>query len=138
MPADTLLEAYRTPQFVAYDGDRQVVAAIGAYAPEMDELLRRQAARAGVFITAWNPRSVVQSPESNAAASGRLEARVAAEGFRALPHRGFSADPSWQAGEGLFVLDIDFDYAIRRPPISARTRLRQSRSANPRPSCSRR
>jgi len=38
---------------------------------------------------------------------------VAAEGFRALPHRGVSASPDWQAEEGLFVLDIDFDYAIR-------------------------
>lgn len=113
MPADALLEAYRTTRFVAYDGDRPVVATVGAHAPEMDELLHRLAARSGVFITAWNPRSIVPSHELNAAAAGRLEARIAAEGFRALPHRGFSADPTWQPEEGLFVLDIDFDYAIR-------------------------
>jgi hypothetical protein len=112
MPDDSLLEAYRTTRYVAYDGDRQVAAVVGAHAPEMDELLHRFGARSGVFITAWNPRSVVQSPESNAAAARRLEARVAAEGFRALPHRGISADPSWHHEEGLFVLDIDFDYAI--------------------------
>ena len=112
MPNDSLLEAYRTTRFVAYDGDRQVVATIDAHAPDVDELFRRMAARSGVFITAWNPRSIVQSPESNAAAAGRLEARVAVEGFRALPHRGISADPSWHHEEGLFVLDIDFDYAI--------------------------
>lgn len=112
MPADTLLEAYRTTRFVAYDGDRQVVATVGEHVTEMDALPHRLAARSGVFITAWNPRSIVLSPELNAAAAGRLEARVAAEGFRALPHRGFSADPAWHPEEGLFVLDIEFDYAI--------------------------
>jgi Protein of unknown function (DUF3293) len=112
MSADALLEAYRTTRFVAYDGDRQVVATVGQHAPEIDALLHRLAARSGVFITAWNPRSVVLSPELNAGAAGRLAARVAAEGFRALPHRGFSADPAWHPEEGLFVLDIDVDYAI--------------------------
>jgi len=112
MSADALLEAYRTTRFVAYDGDRQVVATVGEHAPAMDELLHRLAARSGAFITAWNPRSIVLSPELNTAAAGRLEARVAAEGFRALPHRGFSADPGWHPEEGLFVLDIDIDYAI--------------------------
>lgn len=113
MSVEALLEAYRTTRFVAYDGDRQVVAMVGEHAPEMDELLHRLAARSGVFITAWNPRSVVLSHALNAAAAARLEARVAAEGFRALPHRGLSADPAWHPEEGLFVLDIDFDYAIR-------------------------
>ncbi len=112
MPADTLLEAYRTTRFVAYDRDRQVVATVGEHAPEMDDLLHRLAARSGVFITAWNPRSIVLPPEINAAAAGRLDARIAAEGFRALPHRGFSADPAWHPEEGLFVLDIEFDNAI--------------------------
>ena len=113
MSVEALLEAYRTTRFVAYDGDRQVVAMVGEHAPEMDELLHRLAARSGVFITAWNPRSVVLSHALNAAAAARLEARVAAEGFRAVPHRGLSADPAWHPEEGLFVLDIDFDYAIR-------------------------
>lgn len=112
MSADALLEAYRTTRFVAYDGDRQVAARVGEHVPEMDALLHRLAARSGVFITAWNPRSIVQPPEINAAAAGRLAARVAAEGFRALPHRGVSADPAWRPEEGLFVLDIEFDYAV--------------------------
>jgi len=112
MSADTLLEAYRTTRFVAYDGGRAVVALVDQHAPEMDALLERLAAHSGVFITAWNPRSVVLPPERNAVAAARLATRVAAEGFRALPHRGFSADPSWHPEEGLFVLDIDFDYAL--------------------------
>jgi hypothetical protein len=110
--SDALLEAYRTTRFVAYDGHREVVAMVGEPVREMDALLERLAARSGVFITAWNPRSIVLSPERNAAAAARLAARVATEGFRALPHRGFSADPAWHPEEGLFVLDIDFDYAV--------------------------
>lgn len=107
-----LLEAYRTTRFVAYDGERAITALVDRHIPEMDALLERLAARSGVFITAWNPRSVVLSPERNAAAAERLAARVAGEGFRALPHRGVSADPAWHPEEGLFVLDIDFDYAV--------------------------
>ena len=112
MSAADLLEAYRTTRFVAYDGDCAVVALVDRHMPEMDALLERRGARSGVFITAWNPRSVVLSPERNAAAAARLAARVAAEGFQALPHRGVSTDPAWQPEEGLFVLDIDFDYAV--------------------------
>jgi hypothetical protein len=112
MSADALLEAYRTTRFVAYDGDREIVALVDRHLPEIDALLERLAARSGVFITAWNPRSVVLSPALNAAAADRLAARVAAERFRALPHRGFSADPAWRPEEGLFVLDIDVDYAV--------------------------
>jgi len=112
MSVDALLEAYRTTRFVAHDGDRQVAARVGEHVPDMDALLHRLVARSGVFITAWNPRSIVQPLEINAAAAGRLAARVAAEGFRALPHRGVSADPAWRPEEGLFVLDIDFDYAV--------------------------
>ena len=112
MSADALLEAYRTTRFVAYDGEREIAALVDQHVPGMDALLERLAARSGVFITAWNPRSVVLSPERNAVAAGRLAARVSAEGFRALPHRGISADPSWHPEEGLFVLDMDFDYAV--------------------------
>lgn len=112
MSVDALLEAYRTTRFVAYDGDCEVVALVDRHVPEMDALLQRLGARSGVFITAWNPRSVVLSPALNAPAADRLAARVAGEGFIALPHRGVSADPSWRAEEGLFVLDIDFAYAL--------------------------
>ncbi len=104
MPVDTRLEAYRTTRFAARDGDHEAVA---------DALLHRQAARSGVFITAWNPRSIVLPCERNKAAARRLEVRIAVEGFRSLLHRGFSAGPGCQCEEGQFVFDIDFDYAIR-------------------------
>lgn len=110
---DALLEAYRTTRFVAYDAGRPVTARVGEDVAEIDALLRRMGARSGVFITAWNPRSQVLPRARNEAAARRLDERIAAEGFRALPHRGLSADPAWVPEEGLFVLDIDFDYAVR-------------------------
>lgn len=113
MMAADLLDAYRTTRFIAYDEGTPVVARIGEHVPEIDALLRRLDARSGAFITAWNPRSIVQPRALNDAAAARLAQRVTAEGFHALPHRGVSADPAWQAEEGLLVLDIDFDYAIR-------------------------
>jgi len=101
-----LLDAYLTTRYVAYDGDLAVECRPGEPAAAMDRLLERHGAAAGVFITAWNPRSVAQSAAANAAAHRLLAAEIARRGPRCLPHRGFGADPAWEPEEGLFVFDL--------------------------------
>jgi hypothetical protein len=107
-----LLDAYLTTRYVAYDGDLTVECRPGEHAAAMDVLLERHGAAGGVFITAWNPRSVAQSDTANAAAHRRLAAEIARLGLRGLPHRGFGADPAWQPEEGLFVLDLAIPPAL--------------------------
>jgi len=101
-----LLDAYLTTRYVAYDGAVAVECRIGEHASAMDALLERHGAAAGIFITAWNPRSVAQPAATNAAAHRRLATAIARRGLRSLPHRGFGADPAWDPEEGLFVLDL--------------------------------
>ena len=48
-----LLRAYRRTRYEAAG----IPVFIGRRSPEMDALLRRHGARAGVFVTAWNPCS---------------------------------------------------------------------------------
>jgi hypothetical protein len=107
-----LLDAYLTTRYVAYDGAAAVECRVGQPAPAMDALLARHGAAGGVFITAWNPRSVAQPLPVNQAAHRRLAAAIAGRGLRALPHRGFGADPAWEPEEGLFVLDLTVEAAL--------------------------
>ena len=69
-----LLDAYLTTRYVAYDGALAVECRPGTHEAAMDRLLERHGASGGVFITAWNPRSVAQSAAANAAAHRRLAA----------------------------------------------------------------
>lgn len=107
-----LLDAYLTTRYVAYDGNAMVECRPGEHAAAMDVLLERHGASGGVFITAWNPRSVAQSRAANAAAHRLLAAEVERRGLNGLPHRGFGADPAWQPEEGLFVLDLAIPPAL--------------------------
>jgi len=107
-----LLDAYLTTRYVAYDGTRAVECRVGAHEAAMDRLLERHGASGGVFITAWNPRSVAQSGTANAAAHRLLAAEIARRGLRGLPHRGFGADPAWEPEEGLFVFDLAIPPAL--------------------------
>jgi len=101
-----LLDAYLTTRYVAYDGAVAVQCRVGEHAPAMDALLERHGASGGIFVTAWNPRSVAQPAATNEAAHRRLTAEITRLGLRALPHRGFGADPAWEPEEGLFVLGL--------------------------------
>jgi len=107
-----LLDAYLTTRYVAYDGPLAVECRAGEHEAAMDRLLERHGASGGVFITAWNPRSVAQSDAANAAAHRLLAAEIARRGLRGLPHRGFGADPAWRPEEGLFVLDLAIPPAL--------------------------
>jgi len=107
-----LLDAYLTTRYVAYDGTLAVECRPGRHEAAMDGLLERHGASGGVFITAWNPRSVAQSDAANAAAHRLLAAEIARFGLRGLPHRGFGADPAWQPEGGLFVLDLAIPAAL--------------------------
>ena len=107
-----LLDAYLTTRYVAYDGAVAIECRVGEPAPALDALLDRHGAASGIFITAWNPRSEAQPAATNASAHRRRAAEIGRRGLRALPHRGFGADPAWEPEEGLFVLDLAIGPAL--------------------------
>jgi hypothetical protein len=76
-------------------------------------VLGEHGASSGVFITAWNPRSVPTSDATNATAHERLAADLAAAGVATLPQMGVGDDPSWAPEHGLLALDLAEDDAIR-------------------------
>ncbi|KAA1380214.1 DUF3293 domain-containing protein [Aeromicrobium fastidiosum] len=105
---DELLAAYRGTRYAVLDVDGGSVAEalIGRHRPDVDSVLQAQGAASGVFITAWNPRSVPTDDTANAEAHARMSALLSDRGYTALPHAGFGEDPAWRAEHGFFVLDL--------------------------------
>jgi hypothetical protein len=105
---DELLAAYRGTRYavLAPDGGTLAEARIGQHCPDVDAVLDRHGADSGVFITAWNPRSIPTDDEINADAHSRLATRLAERGLAVLAHAGFGQDPAWRPEHGFFVLDL--------------------------------
>jgi pimeloyl-ACP methyl ester carboxylesterase len=110
---DELIAAYRATGYRVVDAAGAVLAEarIGHPSPTVDRLLATHGAGGGVFITAWNPRSIVQAEARNEAAHDRLLGHLRGHGRRFLPHVGVGADPAWSE-HGVFVLDLATDEAL--------------------------
>ena len=105
---DDLIAAYRGTRYAVLgpDGGTLAEARVGEHVAAVDDVLDAHGGRAGVFITAWNPRSAPTSDEENAVAHSRLAAQLAEQGIVALPHAGFGEDPAWRAEHGFFAIDL--------------------------------
>ena len=105
---DELLAAYRGTRYAVLDVDGGTLAEalVGRHRPDVDTLLETQGAASGVFITAWNPRSIPTDDTANAEAHARMSALLSDRGHTALPHAGFGEDPAWRAEHGFFVLGL--------------------------------
>jgi hypothetical protein len=99
------IDAYLAAEYVVLDDEREIVARIDQANPDLDALLDARAARHGVFITAANPRSEVQSDAVNRAANDQMHRRLTERGFVALPHIGREPGSGW-IEEGFFVLNL--------------------------------
>ena len=108
-----LIEAYRGTRYTVLDADGIVVAEarIDELAPDVDALLDAHGAAAGVFITAWNPRSEPTDDAVNAEAHARLVTHFEETGHVVMPHAGVGQDATWAPEHGLFVLDLSEDDA---------------------------
>ncbi|MET0820589.1 MAG: DUF3293 domain-containing protein [Aeromicrobium sp.] len=111
---DELLAAYRGTRYAVIDvaGGTLAEARVGEHRPELDAVLDAHGAASGVFITAWNPRSVPTDDDTNAAAHARLASMLAGRDLVALAHAGFGQDPAWRAEHGFFVLDLPESEAL--------------------------
>jgi hypothetical protein len=63
----------------------------------------RSGVTCSAFLTAWNPRSVPQPAEQNAAANRALQQQLATLGFECWPGLGRDPSGAWPPEESLFV-----------------------------------
>lgn len=109
-----LLREYERTRYVVLDdaGTGRAAVGIGETSGEIDAVLADYGAANGVFITAWNPRSVPLDQDSNDDANDRLEADLADIGSVILPHIGVGYDPEWEPEHGFFALDLAEERAV--------------------------
>jgi hypothetical protein len=107
--SSTLLEAYRGTAFIAIVAGQELAAFLDQPCPELDRVLLDHNAKFGVFITAHNPRSELQSEAKNRAANLKLEQVLRERSLHFFAHVGRNG--TWSE-EGFFVLDLEPDAAI--------------------------
>ncbi|MCW2838557.1 MAG: hypothetical protein JWR55_40 [Aeromicrobium sp.] len=107
MSGDLMREYERTRYVVLDDrGIGRAAVGIGETSDDIDAILADYGSSAGVFITAWNPRSVPVDQDANDEANDRLEADLDERGSVILPHIGVGYDPEWEPEHGFFALDL--------------------------------
>ena len=104
-----LLEAYRATAFIAIVNGQEIAASLDQPCPELDRVLLEHRAKVGVFITAHNPRSELQSDPKNQTANLKLEQVLRERSLDFFAHVGRNG--TWSE-EGFFVLDLEPDAAI--------------------------
>jgi hypothetical protein len=106
--SDELLREYNRTRYLVVDdlGVGRASVGIGETSADIDAILAHYGAASGVFITAWNPRSVPLDQDSNDEANDLLEADLDEAGSVILPHIGVGYDPEWEPEHGFFALDL--------------------------------
>ena len=107
--SSTLLEAYRATAFIAIVNGQELAAFLDYPCPQLDRVLLEHHAKVGVFITAHNPRSELQSDLKNQTANLKLERVLRERSLDFFAHVG--RNRTWSE-EGFFVLDLKPDAAI--------------------------
>ncbi len=77
---------------------------IGRVSPELDEYLEKENASCWAFITAYNPMSVVLSPEENKSRNKDLESKI--KEYRYLHGEGRDPSGKWIPERSFLILNI--------------------------------
>ncbi len=112
-PDGALDAAYRRTRYQVHSSGGLVVLQIDIPNPALRALHRQLGVSDSAFLTAWNPRSVPQAAELNAAAHERLCQRLAMLGLAYWP--GWGCDPrgEWPAEQSVFVPGLQLAGARR-------------------------
>lgn len=106
-----LVEAYRATLFRCGEGSDAFVLRIGAYSASLADLYAAADVSSAAFVTAFNPRSEMQSAEANAAALARLGAELAAAGYHLVDGAGEDPDGIWPVEPSFLVLGLELESA---------------------------
>jgi hypothetical protein len=105
----TLLKAYQGTDFLAIVNGQELSVRLGERSTELERVLLEHGAQSGVFITAHNPKSELQSDLKNRTANLELERMLREQSLRFFAHVGRNG--TWSE-EGFFVLDREPDASV--------------------------
>jgi hypothetical protein len=110
---ERLIEAYRATDYVLFVGDRHdVTLNIGRHNPDFDSVLDQREATTAVVVTAYNPRSVVQSESENRARHAQLTALLDARGCDYALGEGRDPTGHWKAELECVVFGIPLETGL--------------------------
>ncbi len=98
--------AYLRTTYIIVTNDKQIRLRVGEANAELDELLASHNADEWAFITAYNPRSQILSPDENQKRQREFVARLVEAGYETIDGRGVGSDESWQPEASVLVLNI--------------------------------
>ncbi len=113
MPDNHALDAvYRRTSFLADTPDGSCRIRVGEPAPCVDTLLARHGATAWAYITAWNPASVVATPEQNERQNAALARELTARGVALYTGFGVPDEPTWTPEASFLAIGLDEAEAV--------------------------
>jgi len=113
VPDPELDAFYRRTRYVVDLPEGPLVLHVDVPSPGLLAVHRQFNVSCSSFMTGWNPRSVPQTAERNAAAHERLCARISALGLLYLAGRGHDPAAEWVAEESLLVPGLGLAAARR-------------------------
>lgn len=106
------VNAFMQAEYHVQDDHNQLILRVGRYSKALQEIHFRFGASSSAFITACNPRSVIQSLQQNENATQLLRQELLATGYRSLPATGRDPTLHWPDEPGFLIIDITCKQAI--------------------------
>ena len=108
-----LFEAYKNTTYRVYSPIGEIDIRIGVLNPLLTELLLNNSSKSWVFITAYNPYSVMQDAGVNTILNTQLEDYLSGKRYLFFKGIGVGDDNSWEPEASFMVLNIRKEDAVK-------------------------
>jgi len=108
-----LESVYRAAVYRVHVEDREIEFKIGEECPQLDEYFHKNDIETAALITAFNPRSLLKSPEENQKAQQTLYDCLRKDNRQYLSGYGADTKGTWPPEESALILNLDFEQACQ-------------------------
>ena len=108
-----LFEAYKNTTYLVYSPIGEIDIRIGVMNPLLQQLLLNNSSESWVFITAYNPYSVMQNEDVNTLLNTQLERYLLEKQYLFFKGMGVGDDNSWEPEASFMVLNIRKEDAVK-------------------------
>ena len=108
-----LFEAYKNTTYLVYSPIGEIDIRIGVMNPLLQQLLLNNSSESWVFITAYNPYSVMQDAGVNTILNTQLEDYLSGKRYVFFKGMGVGDDDSWEPEASFMVLNIRKEDAVK-------------------------
>jgi len=107
------VNAFMQAEYHVQDDHNLLVLRVGHYSKPLQDIHIRFGASSSAFITAYNPRSEIQSLQKNETATQLLQQDLHATSYSSLPATGRDTKSLWPDEPGFLVIGISCKQALK-------------------------